>query len=187
MKKINVIGAGLAGCEAAWQAAERGVKVELWEMKPEKKSPAHHSDTFAELVCSNSLRSNDVTSGVGLLKEELRRMGSLIMEAADATQVAAGGALAVDRKLFSEYITNKVINHPNITVHYEEVTEIPTDAVTVIATGPLTSDAMAEKISTLVGGKKLSFFDAAAPIVDFPTIDMEKAFFASRYDRGTPE
>ena len=187
MKIINVIGAGLAGCEAAWQAAERGVKVELWEMKPEKKSPAHHSDTFAELVCSNSLRSNDVTSGVGLLKEELRRMGSLIMEAADATQVAAGGALAVDRKLFSEYITNKVINHPNITVHYEEVTEIPTDAVTVIATGPLTSDAMAEKISTLVGGKKLSFFDAAAPIVDFSTIDMEKAFFASRYDRGTPD
>lgn len=187
MKKINVIGAGLAGCEAAWQAAERGVKVELWEMKPEKKSPAHHSDTFAELVCSNSLRSNDVTSGVGLLKEELRRMGSLIMEAADATQVAAGGALAVDRKLFSEYITNKVINHPNITVHYEEVTEIPTNAVTVIATGPLTSDAMAEKISTLVGGKKLSFFDAAAPIVDFSTIDMEKAFFASRYDRGTPD
>ena len=187
MKIINVIGAGLAGCEAAWQAAERGIKVELWEMKPEKKSPAHHSDTFAELVCSNSLRSNDVTSGVGLLKEELRRMGSLIMEAADATQVAAGGALAVDRKLFSEYITNKVINHPNITVHYEEVTEIPTDAVTVIATGPLTSDAMAEEISTLVGGKKLSFFDAAAPIVDFSTIDMEKAFFASRYDRGTPD
>ncbi|MBQ7836115.1 MAG: methylenetetrahydrofolate--tRNA-(uracil(54)-C(5))-methyltransferase (FADH(2)-oxidizing) TrmFO [Clostridia bacterium] len=187
MKKINVIGAGLAGCEAAWQAAERGVSVTLWEMKPNKKSPAHHSDTFAELVCSNSLRSNDVTSGVGLLKEELRRMSSLIMEAADATQVAAGGALAVDRKLFSEYITDKIVNHPNITVHYEEVTEIPEDEITVIATGPLTSDAMAEKISELVGGKKLSFFDAAAPIVDFSTIDMEKAFFASRYDRGTPD
>ena len=185
--QVTVIGAGLAGSECAWQLAQRGIDVTLREMKPEKKSPAHHSDTFAELVCSNSLRSNDVTSGVGLLKEELRRMGSLIMEAADATQVAAGGALAVDRKLFSEYITNKVINHPNITVHYEEVTEIPTDAVTVIATGPLTSDAMAEKISTLVGGKKLSFFDAAAPIVDFSTIDMEKAFFASRYDRGTPD
>ncbi len=187
MKKINVIGAGLAGCEAAWQAAERGVKVTLFEMKPHKKSPAHHSDTFAELVCSNSLRSNDVTSGVGLLKEELRRMGSLIMEAADATQVAAGGALAVDRKLFSEYITDKIKNHPNIEVVYEEVTDIPTEGVNVIATGPLTSDTMAEKISSLVGGKKLSFFDAAAPIVDFSTINMEKAFFASRYDRGTPD
>ena len=127
MKTIKVIGAGLAGCEAAWQAAKRGVKVELYEMKPEKKSPAHHADTFAELVCSNSLRSNDVTSGVGLLKEELRRMGSLIMEAADATQVAAGGALAVDRKLFSEYITNKINEHPLINVNYGEVTDIPDD------------------------------------------------------------
>ncbi len=187
MKKINVIGAGLAGCEAAWQAAERGVAVVLFEMKPLKKTPAHHSDTFAELVCSNSLRSNDVTSGVGLLKEELRRMGSLIMEAADATQVAAGGALAVDRKLFSEYITDKIKNHPLIEVVEAEVTEIPVEGINVIATGPLTSDAMAEKISELVGGKKLSFFDAAAPIVGFSTIDMEKAFFASRYDRGTPD
>ncbi|MBQ8474491.1 MAG: methylenetetrahydrofolate--tRNA-(uracil(54)-C(5))-methyltransferase (FADH(2)-oxidizing) TrmFO [Clostridia bacterium] len=187
MKTIKVIGAGLAGCEAAWQAAKRGVKVELYEMKPEKKSPAHHADTFAELVCSNSLRSNDVTSGVGLLKEELRRMGSLIMEAADATQVAAGGALAVDRKLFSEYITNKINEHPLINVNYGEVTDIPDDGVTVIATGPLTSDAMAHKISELIGGNKLSFFDAAAPIVDFNSIDMEKAFFASRYDRGTPD
>jgi len=187
MKKINVIGAGLAGCEAAWQAAERGVKVVLTEMKPQKKSPAHHSNTFAELVCSNSLRSNDVTSGVGLLKEELRRMGSLIMEAADATQVAAGGALAVDRKLFSEYITDKIRNHPNIEVVEAEVTEIPTEGINIIATGPLTSDALAEKISALVGGQKLSFFDAAAPIVDFSTIDMEKAFFASRYDKGTPD
>ncbi len=187
MKKINVIGAGLAGCEAAWQAAQRGIKVVITEMKPLKKTPAHHSDTFAELVCSNSLRSNDVTSGVGLLKEELRRMGSLIMEAADATQVAAGGALAVDRKLFSEYITDKIRNHPNIEVVEAEVTEIPTDDLTIIATGPLTSDALAEKISELVGGKKLSFFDAAAPIVDFSTIDMEKAFFASRYDKGTPD
>ena len=179
MKKINVIGAGLAGCEAAWQAAERGIKVVLTEMKPHKKTPAHHSNTFAELVCSNSLRSNDVTSGVGLLKEELRRMGSLIMEAADATQVAAGGALAVDRKLFSEYITDKIRNHPNIEIVEAEVTEIPTDDINIIATGPLTSDALAAKISELVGGKKLSFFDAAAPIVDFSTIDMDKAFFAS--------
>ena len=129
MNKIKVIGAGLAGCEAAWQIAKRGISVELVEMKPEKKSPAHHSDTFAELVCSNSLRSNDVTSGVGLLKEELRRMGSLIMEAADATQVAAGGALAVDRTLFSEYVTDKIKNHPNITVKYEEADEIPQDGV----------------------------------------------------------
>ena len=187
MNKIKVIGAGLAGCEAAWQIAKRGISVELVEMKPEKKSPAHHSDTFAELVCSNSLRSNDVTSGVGLLKEELRRMGSLIMEAADATQVAAGGALAVDRTLFSEYVTDKIKNHPNITVKYEEADEIPQDGVCVIATGPLTSDKMAEKISDLVGGKKLSFYDAAAPIVDASTIDMEKAFYASRYDRGTPD
>ena len=187
MKKINVIGAGLAGCEAAWQAAERGASVTLFEMKPDKRSPAHHSDTFAELVCSNSLRSNDVTSGVGLLKEELRRMGSLIMEAANATQVAAGGALAVDRKLFSEYITDKIVNHPNINVVYEEITEVPTEGINIIATGPLTSDALAEKISEMIGGKKLSFFDAAAPIVDFSTVDMEKAFFASRYDRGTPD
>ena len=187
MNKVKVIGAGLAGCEAAWQLAERGIAVELWEMKPEKKSPAHHSDTFSELVCSNSLRSNDIISGVGLLKEELRRMGSLIMEAADATQVAAGGALAVDRKLFSEYVTDKIKKHPNVTVVSKEATEIPEDGVCVIATGPLTSDAMAENISDLVGGKKLSFFDAAAPIVDASTIDMEKAFYASRYDRGTPD
>ncbi len=187
MKKINVIGAGLAGCEAAWQAAQRGIKVTLTEMKPLKKSPAHHSDTFAELVCSNSLRSNDVTSGVGLLKEELRRMSSLIMEAADATQVAAGGALAVDRTLFSEYITDKIKNHPNIEVVEAELTEIPTEGINIIATGPLTSDALAERISEMVGGKKLSFFDAAAPIVDFSSIDMEKAFFASRWDKGTPD
>ncbi len=187
MNKIKVIGAGLAGCEAAWQIASRGIAVELVEMKPEKKSPAHHSDTFAELVCSNSLRSNDVISGVGLLKEELRRMGSLIMEAADATQVAAGGALAVDRTLFSEYITDKIKNHPNISITYAEADEIPQDGICVIATGPLTSDKMAEKISELIGGKKLSFFDAAAPIVDASTIDMNKAFYASRYDRGTPD
>ena len=187
MKKINVFGAGLAGCEAAWQAAQRGISVTLTEMKPKMKSPAHHSDTFAELVCSNSLRSNDVTSGVGLLKEELRRMGSLIMEAADATQVAAGGALAVDRKLFSEYITDKIKNHPNIEVVEEELREMPAEGINIIATGPLTSDALAEKISETVGGQKLSFFDAAAPIVDFSTIDMDKAFFASRYDKGTPD
>lgn len=187
MNNVKVIGAGLAGCEAAWQLAERGISVELWEMKPGKRSPAHHSDAFSELVCSNSLRSNDITSGVGLLKEELRRMGSLIMDAADATQVAAGGALAVDRKLFSEYVTEKIRNHPNVTVVSREATEIPEDGISVIATGPLTSDAMAEKISELVGGKKLSFFDAAAPIVDASTIDMDKAFYASRYDRGSPD
>lgn len=185
--KINVLGAGLAGCEAAWQAARRGISVRLFEMKPEKKSPAHSYDGFAELVCSNSLRSADITSGVGLLKEELRRLGSLIMEAADATSVAAGGALAVDRYAFSDHITEKIRSQDNIEIIPGEVTEIPTDAVTVIATGPLTSDALASKISELIGGDKLSFFDAAAPIVDFSTVDMTKAFFASRYGKGTPD
>ncbi|MDD6095232.1 MAG: methylenetetrahydrofolate--tRNA-(uracil(54)-C(5))-methyltransferase (FADH(2)-oxidizing) TrmFO [Clostridia bacterium] len=186
-EKITVVGAGLAGCEAAWQAANRGCKAVLYEMKPEKKTPAHSYDGFAELVCSNSLRSNDITSGVGLLKEELRRMGSLIMEAADKTKVSAGGALAVDRTAFSDYVTEKIKSHPNIEIKYGEVTKIPEDGVTVIATGPLTSDALASEICRLVGGKRLSFFDAAAPIVDFSTVDMSKAFFASRYDKGTPD
>ncbi len=187
MEHINVIGAGLAGSEAAWQAAKLGVRVRLYEMKPHKKSPAHHADTFAELVCSNSLRSADVTNAAGLLKEELRRMGSLIMEACGATKVAAGGAVAVDRVLFSEYITEKIRNHPNIEVIEEEMTAIPEDEITVVATGPLTSDAMAETIGELIGGKKLYFFDAAAPIVDAESIDMSKAFFATRYDKGDPD
>lgn len=185
--KIKIIGAGLAGCEAAWQASRRGVKVRLYEMKPEKKTPAHSYDGLSELVCSNSLRSDDVTSGVGLLKEELRRMGSLIMEAADKTRVAAGGALAVDRYAFSDYITEKIKNDPNIELVPGEVCDIPDEGVCVIASGPLTSDALADKIAALVGGKRLSFFDAAAPIVDFSSIDMTKAFFASRYDKGTPD
>lgn len=187
MEKINVYGAGLAGSEAAWQAAQRGVHVTLYEMKPKKKSPAHHADGFAELVCSNSLRSAEVTNGSGLLKEELFRMGSIIMEAARKTQVAAGGALAVDRELFSEYVTEKLRSHENIEVIEEEVTSLPEEEITVVATGPLTSDALAAKISELIGGKSLYFYDAAAPIVDFDSIDMTKAFFASRYDKGNPD
>ncbi len=187
MEHINVFGAGLAGSEAAWQAAKLGVHVRLYEMKPHKKSPAHHADTFAELVCSNSLRSADVTNAAGLLKEELRRMGSIIMEACGETKVAAGGAVAVDRVLFSEYITDKIRKHPNIEVIEQEMTEIPADEITVVATGPLTSDAMAETIGQLIGGKKLYFFDAAAPIVDAESIDMTKAFFATRYDKGDPD
>ncbi|MBE6599394.1 MAG: methylenetetrahydrofolate--tRNA-(uracil(54)-C(5))-methyltransferase (FADH(2)-oxidizing) TrmFO [Ruminococcaceae bacterium] len=187
MEHINVFGAGLAGSEAAWQAAEHGAHVKLYEMKPKKKSPAHHADTFAELVCSNSLRSADVTNAAGLLKEELRRMGSLIMEACGKTKVAAGGAVAVDRVLFSEYITDKIRSHPNIEVIEEEMTEIPAEEITVVATGPLTSDALAETIARLIGGRKLYFFDAAAPIVDAESVDMTKAFFATRYDKGDPD
>jgi methylenetetrahydrofolate--tRNA-(uracil-5-)-methyltransferase len=187
MNNINVYGAGLAGSEAAWQASHHGAHVTLYEMKPRKKSPAHHSDMFAELVCSNSLRSAELTNGVGLLKEELRRMDSLVMEAAYASRVSAGGALAVDRDLFSSYITEKIKNCPNIDVIEEEMTDIPKDEITVVATGPLTSDALAEKIASLIGGKSLYFYDAAAPIVDFESVDMSKAFFASRYDKGTPD
>lgn len=187
MNNINVYGAGLAGSEAAWQAAHHGVHVTLYEMKPNKKSPAHQSNTFAELVCSNSLRSAELTNGVGLLKEELRRMDSLIMEAAYASRVSAGGALAVDRNLFSEYVTEKIRNCPNIDVVECEMTDIPEDEITVVATGPLTSDALAAKIAEMIGGKSLYFYDAAAPIVDFESVDMTKAFFASRYDKGTPD
>ena len=182
---IKIIGAGLAGCEAAYQAAKLGAFVELYEMKPQKYSPAHHSSGFAELVCSNSLRSNQLSNAVGLLKEELARMGSLIMEAAYATEVPAGSALAVNRELFSEYITKKINENPNIKVISREVTEIP-DGITVIATGPLTSDALSEKIGELFGGAQLHFFDAAAPIIDFSTVNTEKAFFASRYGKGEP-
>ena len=183
-KILKVYGAGLAGCEAAWQAAKRGVKVELYEMKPQKFTPAHHAEGFAELVCSNSLRSDSVTNAVGLLKEELRRMGSLIMEAADATRVPAGSALAVDRDRFSAYVTEKIKSHPNITVIDREVTATEDGYLTVIATGPLTSDAFAEYISRELVGEGLHFFDAAAPIVDADSINMDVAFFASRYDKG---
>lgn len=186
-KKIKIIGAGLAGCEAAWQAAKLGVSVELYEMKPLKFSPAHHSEGFAELVCSNSLRSNVTSNAVGLLKEELRLMGSLILEAAYATEVPAGSALAVNRDQFSNYITEKIKSHPNITVINEEVADIDFDSITVVASGPLTSEALANRISEITGGTELHFFDAAAPIVDFSTIDMSKAFFASRYGKGDPE
>ena len=184
MAEIRIIGAGLAGCEAAWQAANRGVNVTLCEMKPKKFTPAHHSENFAELVCSNSLRSNELSNAVGLLKEEMRRLGSLMIEAADATAVPAGSALAVDRTGFSAYITDKIRNHPHITVIETEICALPTDGVTVVASGPLTSDALSEAIDRRIGGTKLHFFDAAAPIVDFSSINMDIAFFASRYGKG---
>lgn len=187
MPKIKVIGAGLAGCEAAWQAAELGVCVDLYEMKPIKRSPAHKSDGLAELVCSNSLRSNQTSNAVGLLKAELSLMNSLIMSAAYETQVPAGSALAVNRDEFSKYITEKITNHPNINLIKEEVTDFDDDTVTVIATGPLTDGKMAEAIAALTGGGELHFFDAAAPIIDFSSIDTNKAFFASRYGKGDPE
>ena len=186
-KRVTVIGAGLAGAEAAWQIAKMGVGVDLYEMKPKKHSPAHHNNNFAELVCSNSLRSNQLNNAVGLLKEELRKMGSLIMEAAYATEVPAGSALAVNRDDFSKYVTDKIKGNSLITVYEEEVTELDIDKITVVATGPLTSEPMAEAISRITGGGELHFFDAAAPIVDFSTIDMSKAFFASRYGKGDPE
>ena len=181
---INILGGGLAGCEAAWQAARRGVRVRLFEMKPHKYTPAHHAPTLAELVCSNSLRSDSTANAVGLLKEEMRRLGSLVMEAADATRVPAGSALAVDRTLFSAYITERVKTHPNIELIEQEVTSLPKEGITVIATGPLTSDAMADYIKDTLGCDGLHFFDAAAPIVDFSSINMDVAYFASRYDKG---
>ena len=183
-KKIAVYGAGLAGCEAAWQAAERGVSVTLYEMKPEKYTPAHHSPKFGELVCSNSLRSDALSNAVGLLKEELRRSGSLVMAAADATRVPAGSALAVDRERFSDYITERIRNHPLIEVVEKEMDSVEPDRVTVIATGPLTSDRLAEYIREELGCEGLHFFDAAAPIVDAESINTDVAFFASRYDKG---
>ena len=180
---VKVIGAGLAGCEAAMQIAERGYKVDLYEMKPKKRTPAHKSDLFGELVCSNSLKAMRVESAAGLLKEEMRRLGSFLMKCADKCQVPAGGALAVDRELFAGLVTDGIKNHPNINVINEEVTRIPDDGVTVIATGPLTFDALAKAIEERFGDS-LSFFDAAAPIVTAESIDMEFAFTASRYDRG---
>lgn len=182
-KTVNVIGAGLAGSEAAWQAAEAGVKVNLIEMRKIKKSPAHHTENFAELVCSNSLRANNITNAVGLLKEEMRQFNSLIMSAADATAVPAGGALAVDRDTFSEMITEKLRNHPNVTVMDEEVTTIP-EGITVIATGPLTAEALAGEIKEFTESDGLYFYDAAAPIIDRATIDMDKVYLKSRYDKG---
>ncbi len=182
--RITVLGAGLAGCEAAWQAANLGVSVVLYEMKPHKYTPAHHAPGYAELVCSNSLRSDSTTNAVGLLKEEMSRCGSLIMEAARATRVPAGSALAVDRERFSAYITDKIRNHPNITVIEQEVCSVDPDTVTVIATGPLTSDDMAAYIARELGCGSLHFFDAAAPIVDAETINMDVAYFASRYNKG---
>ncbi len=188
MEKVIVIGAGLAGSEAAWQLARRGIPVELREMKPGKMSPAHHTPHFGELVCSNSLRSDQLENAVGLLKEELRRCGSLIMACADGHRVEAGGALAVDRHAFAAAITEKIKNHPGITVAEGEVTEIPAEGNVIIATGPLTSEALSAEIAGLFPGSKyLNFFDAAAPLVTFESIDMDSAWFASRYDRGTPD
>ncbi len=185
--KVKVIGAGLAGSEAAWQLANRGIEVELYEMRPVKSSPAHHTANFAELVCSNSLGGDRLENAVGLLKEELRRVGSLILECAEATRVEAGGCLAVDREGFSRMVTEKVKNHPNITVINEEITEVPEGPV-IIATGPLTSDAMSDAIGKYFGETDyLHFFDAAAPLVTAESIDMNEAWWQSRYDRGTPD
>ena len=188
MEPVKVIGAGLAGSEAAWQLAQRGIPVQLHEMKPQKTTPAHHSADFAELVCSNSLRSDQLENAVGLLKEELRRMDSLIMTCADENRVPAGGALAVDRVGFSNAVTQRIRNHPSITVIEGEVTHIPEEGNVLIASGPLTSDALSEDIAKLFPDSEyLHFFDAAAPIVTFDSIDMSKAWFASRYDRGTAD
>ena len=185
---VTVIGAGLAGSECAWQLAQRGVRVTLCEMKPEKKTPAHLTDHFAELCCSNSLRSNQLENAVGLLKEEMRRLGGLIIQCADETRVEAGGALAVDRHGFAALVTEKIRNHPNITVVPGEVTEIPAEGEVVIASGPLTSDALAEQLQKLLGeDTALHFFDAAAPLVSAESVDMDKAWFGSRYDRGTDD
>ena len=187
MNHVTVIGAGLAGSECAWQLAQRGVAVTLREMKPEKRTPAHVTDYFAELCCSNSLRGAGLENAVGLLKEELRRLHSLIMRCADATAVPAGGALAVDREGFARKVTEAVLSHPNITMIPGEVTSIPEGDV-VIASGPLTSDPLADAIAArLGGGNTLNFFDAAAPLVSYDSVDMNSAYFASRYDKGTPD
>lgn len=188
MEKVIVIGAGLAGSEAAWQLARRGIPVELREMKPGKMSPAHHTPYFGELVCSNSLRSDQLENAVGLLKEELRRCGSLVMACADGHRVEAGGALAVDRHAFAAAITEQIKKHPGITVAEGEVTALPAEGNVIVATGPLTSEALSAEIAGLFPDSKyLNFFDAAAPLVTFDSIDMDSAWFASRYDRGTPD
>lgn len=184
MMKANVIGGGLAGCEAAWQLANQGVEVTLYEMKPQKYSPAHTLPTLSELVCSNSLRSDMLENAVGLLKEEMRRINSVIMMCADATRVPAGGALAVDREGFSKLVTEKISSHPNITIVNKEINQIPEDEYTIVASGPLTDGELYENISKFFDDEYLHFFDAAAPIVTFDSIDMSKAFRAARYDRG---
>ncbi len=187
MDEVIVVGAGLAGCEAAWQLSRYGIPVRLMEMKPSKKTPAHHSPLFAELVCSNSLRGDQLENAVGLLKEELRQAGSLILSCADATRVEAGGALAVDRTAFSALITEKIRSNPLIAIEEREITEVPKPPF-IIATGPLTSDALSLSIQQYFGDKEyLNFYDAAAPLVGFESVDMEHAWFASRYDRGTPD
>lgn len=180
---VNVIGAGLAGSEAAWQLAKRNVKVNLYEMRPVKQTPAHHTDKFAELVCSNSLRANTLTNAVGVLKEEMRMLDSIIIKAADSCSVPAGGALAVDRHEFAAYVTDAVKNHPNVTVMNEEVTDIP-EGPTIIATGPLTSPSLSEKLKALTGEEYLYFYDAAAPIIEKDSINMDKVYLKSRYDKG---
>ena len=182
--ELKIIGAGLAGCEAAWQAAERGIQVRLYEMKPSKFSPAHKNRNFAELVCSNSLRADGIYNAVGLLKEEMRQLNSLIMHCADTTKVPAGGALAVDRDEFSRLVTEKILEHPNIQVEEQEITRIDETCPTIIAAGPLVSDGLAEEIQRLCGEEYLHFFDAAAPIVSYESIDMTKAFKAARYGKG---
>ena len=183
MKEINVIGAGLAGSEAAWQAAQAGVAVNLYEMRPKKSTEAHHTNNFAELVCTNSLRGNNLTNAVGVLKEEMRRLDSVIITSADKTAVPAGGALAVDRDDFSELVTKRVKEHPLVTVIEEEITEIP-EGITVIATGPLTSEPLSKAIQAFNGSEGFYFYDAAAPIVDKSTINMDKVYLKSRYDKG---
>ena len=185
--KVNVIGAGLAGCEAALQLTRQGIEVRLFEMKPVKFSPAHKSEGFAELVCSNSLKADRIENACGLLKEEMRLFGSVMMEAADVTRVPAGGALAVDRDLFSEYITNKIKSDPLIEVVYGEVTDINTDEYTIVATGPLTSGALFDRIFELTGKDGVSFYDAAAPVVTKESIDFDKVFYAARYNKGTAD
>ncbi|HIR86711.1 MAG TPA: methylenetetrahydrofolate--tRNA-(uracil(54)-C(5))-methyltransferase (FADH(2)-oxidizing) TrmFO [Candidatus Limivicinus faecipullorum] len=186
MREVTVLGAGLAGSECAWQLARRGIKVKLWEMKPEKMSPAHTSPYFGELVCSNSLRSDELSNAVGLLKAEMRSLGSLIMDSADKHRVAAGGALAVDREGFARYITEQLEQHENVEIIRREATDIPEGEV-VIATGPLSSDAIAEKIAALCPDSDLHFYDAVAPIVTLESVDMDSAFFASRYGKGSAD
>ena len=183
-ERVTVIGGGLAGSEAAWQLAKRGITVDFYEMRPQKMTPAHKTDRLAELVCTNSMRSNQLSNAVGLLKEEMRQLDSLIMKAADHSQVPAGGALAVDRTQFSDYVTSKLLALPNINFHTEEITQIPTDRIAIIATGPLTSDKLAEEIQKFSGNESLHFFDAAAPIIAADSIDMDIVYKKSRYDKG---
>ena len=185
--RVKVIGAGLAGCEAVWQLVKKGIEVDLYEMKPVKYSPAHSNENFAELVCSNSLKADRIENACGLLKEEMRLFDSVMMEAADVSRVPAGGALAVDRDIFSKRITDRIKNHPLVNLINSEVTEINTDEYTIIATGPLTSDALAESIRKVTGSDELYFYDAAAPVVTAESIDKEKVFKAARYDKGTAD